>query len=122
MIEGGAPRVADEERQALRDAVALRVMGWHLQPMDWAYDQQAQVWHDAASASCVPLESWRPDEDDRQTSGVLQAMCAAGFEYLVQGSQQHARAAFLRDGVVVAEASAAEWRIAVLRAAVGARA
>ncbi len=63
----------------LADLVAERVMGWHSQPIAWAYNLETYCWHEGDIA-LMSTASWHPDQDDRQCMMVLDKLAALGYQ------------------------------------------
>ena len=95
-------------------------MGWHDQSRSWAYTGGATLWYDEEGDGLLPVQSWRPDENEAQHAEVLDRMCDLGFELEMTVSGERTRVRFRVGEEAVAEITGAERRLALLEAAVAA--
>jgi hypothetical protein len=118
--ETAAHRATDEAREALRDDIAARVMGWTSGRVAWAYDGAAMLWHSADGIPLLPRDAWRPDQNDAQAMQVLERMVELGFDYVLGSSGGRTFAAFEGPDGGSERVEHPERRIALLRAALSA--
>ena len=108
-----------EACEALRDAVARKVMGWKAERIEWAYAGTTLVWHDSDGVPMLTCYSWQPDLRDAQTMEVVDRMLELGFDFAMGAGEGLAFAAF-GAGAASTRVEHRDRRIAVLRAALGA--
>lgn len=100
--------------------VATAVMGWELRRLPWAYDDTAQVWHDADGLPGITRHGWSPSRDAAQCETVVRAMIARGWSLTLHWGPAGAAAYFTTTADVETPATDACPRRATLQAALAA--
>ena len=106
-----------KDTQALRADIAREVMGWTQGSRSWAYSGSASLWYDSEGNGLLPIQSWRPDEDDRQCMQVLDRMRALGYGFSLRSDGDSIEAGFDRPSEPRVTCRHLDRRLAVLRAA-----
>jgi len=99
----------------------VRVLGWTIREIPWAYSGNAECWHDENAVPLMPRAAWRPQDDDGQCLEVVDALRSQGFVLTVYFEAILTTVRILRDGLAVASRRGEHRRLAILEAAVSAR-
>ena len=105
-----------DEIEALRDAAATGVHGWHRARIPWAYSDEAECWHDADGNVMSTTYAWRPDEDDTQRAALVDAVVSRGWTLHMSTGPESTRAWLERDGHVTEAVEDGQRGVAVLKA------
>ena len=111
--------LSEEEREALRGAVARQVMGWESERVPWAYSGTTLVWCDSEGLAVLTVYAWQPDVQDAQAMQVVERMVGSGFRFTMGAGDGYAFAQF-ECGARASRAEDPDRRIAILKAALGA--
>jgi hypothetical protein len=101
----------------LDDAAAVSIMGWICRRVPWAYDDSAELWHDADAVPLLTRHAWSPSEDHAQCMQVVEAMLERGFRLRLEWGNDGASACFESASGAGTPCRETDPRRAILRAA-----